>query len=65
MGSIVWDDGTTQFTRALVTRSNIAIATSCFLFIVILVPQIGCGFLLFAIFDCHSYPDFGYAAAST
>lgn len=51
MGSIVWDDGTTQFTRALVTRSNIAIATSCFLFIVILVPQTGCGFLLFAIFD--------------
>ena len=51
MGSIVWDDGTTQFTRALVTRSNIAIATSCFLFIVILVPQIGCGFFHFAIFD--------------
>ena len=51
MGSIVWDDATTQFTLALVTRSNITVATSCLLFIVILVPQIGCDFLLFAIFD--------------
>lgn len=51
MGSIVWDDATIQFTLALVTRSNITIATSFLLFIVILVPQIGCDFLLFAIFD--------------
>ena len=51
MGSIVWDDATTQFTLALVTRSNITVATSCLLFTVILVPQIGCDFLLFAIFD--------------
>ena len=44
MGTTVHDDGTIQFTFVLVTTLNITIATSCDLFIVILVLQIGCEF---------------------